>query len=54
MELTNALNNFLGSWYFTAIMVVAVIAVGIFIRVSFRTGGKEYKYNGSSRSRMRP
>lgn len=51
MELTNALNNFVASWYFVGFMVLAVIGGGIYIRLKFKHGGKEYKYKSSSRRR---
>ena len=53
MELTDTINNFLGSWYFTALMVILVIAAGLFLRFSLKPGGKEYKHKEPRYDRRR-
>jgi len=48
MELSEKMNELMGSNLFSVLMIIAVLAIGFVLRLTFRTpdqSGKEYKYN---------
>ncbi len=44
MDLNNILNAFMGSPVFSILMIIGIIALGIFIRMSLLPTNNEYKH----------
>ena len=43
MEYTNSASEFVGSTFFSILMVIGVIGIGVILRMTFRSNS-EYKY----------
>jgi len=48
MDFQEKANEFVGSTLFSVIMIIAVIVIGIILRMTFRSSDSEYKHKSDS------
>jgi hypothetical protein len=44
MESTNAMNDFIGSTMFSCLMILGVVAIGVILKLTFRSSGSDYTH----------